>query len=120
MIFGNNLYRDIKDWIKKLEIVQSERVTSPTSPRLRGTRCGRAEGYLGGISPALQILGEICSNYFERTPPKINIFKLIEVRVKFYRMVRKFNRKIFLTLMVIKVIIYKADKKDRGEVPKWS
>jgi len=26
-------------------------------------------GVLGGIPPALQILGEICSNFFERTPP---------------------------------------------------
>jgi hypothetical protein len=28
-----------------------------------------AEGGLGGISPTLQILGEICSNFFEGTPP---------------------------------------------------
>ncbi len=27
------------------------------------------EGGLGGIPPALQILGEISSNFFERTPP---------------------------------------------------
>jgi hypothetical protein len=26
-------------------------------------------GGLGGIPPALQILGEICSNFFEHTPP---------------------------------------------------
>jgi len=26
-------------------------------------------GFGGGIPPALQILGEICSNFFERTPP---------------------------------------------------
>jgi len=44
---------------EKLEIVQSERVAS----------VGGREGVLGGIPPALQILGEICSNFFERTPP---------------------------------------------------
>jgi hypothetical protein len=27
------------------------------------------QGGLGGIPPALQILGEICSDFFERTPP---------------------------------------------------
>ena len=31
-------------------------------------------GGLGGIPPALQILGEICSNFFERTPPKAKAF----------------------------------------------
>ncbi|MEN6511705.1 MAG: hypothetical protein ABFD00_07720 [Chloroherpetonaceae bacterium] len=44
---------------KKLEIVQSERVAS----------AGGRKGDLGGIPPALQILGEISSNFFERTPP---------------------------------------------------
>ena len=44
---------------EKLEIVQSERVASAG---------GRKRG-LGGIPPARQILGEICSNFFERTPP---------------------------------------------------
>ncbi len=50
---------------EKLEIDQSERVAS----------AGRAEGWgLGGIPPApLQILAEICSNFFERTPPKTRI-----------------------------------------------
>ena len=43
---------------EKLEIVQSERVAS----------AGRRKGGVGGIPPALQILGEICSNFFERTP----------------------------------------------------
>ena len=43
---------------EKLEIVQSERVAS----------AGRRKGGLEGIPPALQILGEICSNFFERTP----------------------------------------------------
>ena len=43
---------------EKLEIVQSERVAS----------AGGRKGGLGGIPPALQILGEICSNFFERTP----------------------------------------------------
>ena len=52
-----------------LAVFQSERVASPTSPRLRGTRCGGRKGGLGGIPPALQILGEISSNFFERTPP---------------------------------------------------
>jgi len=44
---------------EKLEIVQSERSAS----------AGGRKGGLGGIPPALQILGEICSNFFERTPP---------------------------------------------------
>jgi len=43
---------------EKLEIVQSERVAST----------GGRKGGLGGIPPALQILGEISSNFFERTP----------------------------------------------------
>jgi hypothetical protein len=42
-----------------LAVCQSERVTS----------AGGRKGGLGGIPPALQILGEICSNFFERTPP---------------------------------------------------
>ena len=42
-----------------LAVFQSERVASAG---------GRKEG-VGGIPPALQILGEICSNFFERTPP---------------------------------------------------
>jgi len=44
---------------EKLEIVQPERVASAS---------GR-KGGVGGIPPALQILGEICSNFFECTPP---------------------------------------------------
>ena len=40
------------------------------------------------------------------SPPKSIVFKLIEVRIKFSGIVRKFNRKIFLTLTVIRVIIY--------------
>ncbi len=43
---------------KKLEIVQSERVAS----------AGGRKGGLGGIPPALQILGEISSNFFKSTP----------------------------------------------------
>jgi len=31
---------------------------------------------LGGIPPVLQILGEICSNFFERTPPRITFRKI--------------------------------------------
>jgi len=42
-----------------LAVFQSERVASVD---------GR-KGGLGGIPPALQILGEISSNFFERTPP---------------------------------------------------
>jgi len=41
------------------QFFQSERVASAG---------GRKEG-LGGIPPALQILGEISSNFFESTPP---------------------------------------------------
>ncbi len=46
-------------YFRKLEIVQSEKVAS----------VGGRKGGLGGIPPALQILGEISSNYFESTPP---------------------------------------------------
>src|SRR3989338_9062012 len=46
-----------------LAVFQSERVASAG---------GRKRG-LGGIPPALQILGEICSNFFERTPPSVVI-----------------------------------------------
>jgi len=35
----------------------------------KGRFAGGRKGGLGGIPPALQILGEICSNFFERTPP---------------------------------------------------
>ena len=42
-----------------LAVFQSERVAS----------AGGWKGGLGGIPPALQILGEISSNFFERTPP---------------------------------------------------
>jgi len=42
-----------------LAVFQSERVAS----------AGGRKGGLGGIPPALQILGEICSNFFEHTPP---------------------------------------------------
>jgi len=61
-----------------LAVFQSERVASPPE----ADRCGGRKGGLGGIPPALQIedknflfrpalqiLGEICSNFFERTPP---------------------------------------------------
>ena len=41
-----------------LAVFQSERVAS----------AGGRKGGLGGIPPALQILGEISSNFFERTP----------------------------------------------------
>jgi len=44
-----------------LTVFQSERVAS----------AGGRKGGLGGIPPALQILGEISSNFFERTPPII-------------------------------------------------
>jgi hypothetical protein len=42
-----------------LAVFQSERVAS----------AGGRKGGLGGIPPALQILGEISSNFFESTPP---------------------------------------------------
>ena len=44
---------------RKLEIVLFERDAS----------AGGRKGGLGGIPPALQILGKISSNFFERTPP---------------------------------------------------
>ena len=48
-----------------LAVFQSERVASPPE----ADRCGGRKGGLGGIPPALQILGEISSNFFESTPP---------------------------------------------------
>jgi len=36
MIFGNNLYRDIKDWIKKLEIVLSAPIQGEAGGKKRG------------------------------------------------------------------------------------
>ena len=48
-----------------LAVFQSERVASPP----KADECGGRKGGLGGIPPALQILGEISSNFFERTPP---------------------------------------------------
>jgi len=47
-----------------LAVFQSERVAS----------AGGRKGGLGGIPPALQILGEISSNFFERTPQLGNVF----------------------------------------------
>jgi len=49
--------------LEKLEIVQSEKVAS----------VGGWKGGLGGIPPALQILGEISSNFFESTPPSLKV-----------------------------------------------
>ena len=43
-----------------LAVFQSERVASAG---------GRKGGSVFALPPALQILGEICSNFFERTPP---------------------------------------------------
>ena len=40
----------------------------PPKKRIVPARAWR-KGGLGGIPPALQILGEICSNFFECTPP---------------------------------------------------
>jgi hypothetical protein len=48
-----------------LAAFQSERVVS----------AGGRKGGLGGIPPALQILGEISSNFFERTPPVGKCFR---------------------------------------------
>ena len=48
-----------------LAVFQSERVASlPEADRCGGRKGGSGEG----IPPALQILGEISSNFFERTP----------------------------------------------------
>jgi len=46
-------------FLGSLAVFQSERVAS----------AGGRKGGLGGIPPALQIFGEISSNFFERTPP---------------------------------------------------
>jgi len=51
---------------EKLEIVQFERVAF----------AGGRKGGLGGIPPALQIFGEICSNFFERTPPSFTFSEI--------------------------------------------
>ena len=45
-----------------LAVFQSERVAS----------AGGRKGGLGGIPPALQILGEICSNFFVKRPQIVN------------------------------------------------
>jgi hypothetical protein len=45
-----------------LAVFQSERVAS----------AGGRKGGLGGIPPALQILDEISSNFFESTPQELN------------------------------------------------
>jgi len=75
---------------------------------LKSSRNGRSAvpeggGWRAKISAAAL---KISSNFFERTPPKSVVFKSIEVRIKFYRIVKKFKRKIFLTPTVIRVIIY--------------
>ncbi len=49
--------------MKNLKSSNFERVAS----------AGGRKGGLGGIPPALQILGEISSNFFERTPPCFQI-----------------------------------------------
>jgi len=51
---------------EKLEIVHSASVAD------RGGR----KGGLGGIPPALHILGEISSNFFERTPSYAKILRM--------------------------------------------
>jgi len=56
-IFQNEVRADI--FSDSLAVFQSERVAS----------AGGRKGGLGGIPPALQILGEISSNFFESTPP---------------------------------------------------
>jgi hypothetical protein len=55
-IFQNEVRADI--FSGSLAVFQSERVAS----------AGGRKGGLGGIPPALQILGEISSNFFESTP----------------------------------------------------
>jgi len=46
------------------------KIRSPNPPKKRPAQArARRKGGVGGIPPALQILGEICSNFFERTPP---------------------------------------------------
>ena len=62
--FGQNKVRaDI--FSDSLAVFQSERVASPPE----ADRCGGRKRGLGEIPPALQILGEISSYFFESTPP---------------------------------------------------
>jgi len=51
---------------EKLGIILS----APVPAFNQESRSGRQGELGGGIPPALQILGEICSNFFERTPLK--------------------------------------------------
>ena len=57
LLAQNEVRADI--FSSSLAVFQSERVAS----------AGGRKGGLGGIPPALQILGEISSNFFESTPP---------------------------------------------------
>jgi len=62
-----------------LAVFQSERVASPPE----ADRCGGRKGGLGGIPPALQILGEISSNFFESTPP-VFVLSFVEMNLTLY------------------------------------
>ena len=58
---------ETRELVKK-NLPPKKNLESSISLPLQSEAGGR--GGLGGIPPALQILGEICSNFFERTPQR--------------------------------------------------
>src|SRR3989339_2165807 len=61
--------REARFWPKmKFETIFFQVLWQFFNPKGSLLRAG-GRGVEGGIPPALQILGEICSNFFERTPP---------------------------------------------------
>ncbi|OGE17358.1 hypothetical protein A2769_00745 [Candidatus Daviesbacteria bacterium RIFCSPHIGHO2_01_FULL_37_27] len=72
-IFQNEVRDDI--FSGSLAVFQSERVVSAGGRKGGLARFAGASARRGGIPPALQILGEICSNFFERTPQILLIYK---------------------------------------------
>jgi len=62
--------REARFWPKmKFEPIFFQVLWQFFNPKGSLLRAGGRKGGLGGIPPALQILGEISSNFFERTPP---------------------------------------------------
>ena len=60
--------REARFWPKmKFETIFFQVLWQFFNPKGSLLRAG-GRGVEGGIPPALQILGEICSNFFERTP----------------------------------------------------
>ena len=92
-IFQNEVQADI--FSGSLAVFQSERVAS----------AGGRKGGLGGIPPALQILGEISSNFFESTPPigTISIFHFFsQNKLISYDLIKKM---LYISIKLIVVIL---------------